>query len=162
MAVVDSPTVANAFVDLADHLMTQMKLHKLTYIAHGWNLALFGEPLVADPPEAWDNGPVFPLMWARVLEYGCDELGRVLSHGGRPAGLALSRSQEDLLKRVWRRYSTFSAGSLSNMTHEPGTPWTRTFRDGGSRRIIDNAMTKGHYGDLAARIGVDRESISLF
>ena len=82
MSAVDSPTVANAFVDVADHLMTQMKLHKLTYIAHGWHLAIFGEPLVADAAEAWDNGPVFPLMWAWALEFGCDEQGRILGRGG--------------------------------------------------------------------------------
>ncbi len=162
MAVLDSPTVANAFVDVADHLMTQMKLHKLTYIAHGWNLAIFGEPLVADAPEAWDNGPVFPLIWKRVLEFGCDQRGRILGKGGRPAGLPLSRSQEDLLKRVWRKYAMFSAPTLSNMTHEPGTPWTWTYRNSGAPGIIGNAMIKSHYDVLAARIGVDRESIFLF
>src|SRR5580693_1527529 len=103
MFAVDSPTVANEFVDVAYHLMTQMKLHKLTYIAHGWNLAIFGEPLVADASEAWENGPVFPLMWARVMEFGCDEHGRVLGSDRRPARLPMSRPQEDLLRRVWKR-----------------------------------------------------------
>jgi uncharacterized phage-associated protein len=154
--------VANKFVDVAHRLMTQMTLHKLTYIAHGWNLAIFDEPLVADEPEAWDNGPVFPLMWARVMEFGCDPQGRILGGAGRAAALRLSRSQEDLLKRVWKRYSRFSAGTLSNMTHEPGTPWTQTYRGEGSRTIIDNEMIKTHYGDLAGRIGVDRERIFLF
>jgi uncharacterized phage-associated protein len=162
MAAVDSPTVANAFIDVADHLVTQMKLHKLTYIAHGWNLAIFGEPLVADAPEAWDNGPVFPLIWSRVMEFGCDELGRIFGPGGRPARLRMSRSQEDLLRRVWKRYSIFSAGTLSSMTHEPGTPWTQTYLNSGSRTIIDNNLIMSHYGDLASRIGVDRESIFLF
>jgi len=162
MPAVDSPTVANAFVDLADHLMTQMKLHKLTYIAHGWNLAIFGEPLVADAAEAWDNGPVFPLMWTRVLEFGCDEQGRILGNGGRPARLLLSRSQQDLLRRVWKRYAGFSAGTLSNITHEPGTPWTRTYTSQGSHAIIDNETIRNHYGDLADRIGVDRERVFLF
>jgi uncharacterized phage-associated protein len=162
MSAVDSPTIANAFVDVADHLLTQMKLHKLTYIAHGWNLAIFGEPLVADAPEAWDNGPVFPLIWSRALEFGCDEQGRILNFGDRPAKLPLSRSQEDLLRRVWKRYSRFSAGALSNMTHAPGTPWTETYKNRGSHTIIDNEMIKTHYGDLAGRIGVDRGRVFLF
>ena len=74
----------------------------------------------------------------------------------------MSRPQEDLLRRVWKRYSRFSAGTLSNMTHEAGTPWTQTYESTGSCAIIHNQLIKNHYSDLARRIGVDRERVFLF
>ena len=40
-----------------------LKMQKLVYIAHGWHLALYKEPLVADEyAEAWEYGPVFPSL----------------------------------------------------------------------------------------------------
>ena len=57
--------VANAFLKKSQKdgtIITQMKLQKLVYIAHGWMLGLSGKPLVNQEPEAWERGPVFPQL----------------------------------------------------------------------------------------------------
>ena len=57
--------IANYFLQKGekDPTMTPMKLIKLVYIAHGWNLGLTGKPLVSEDAEAWKYGPVFPSLY---------------------------------------------------------------------------------------------------
>ena len=65
--------IANAFLKKAKQSeigVTQMKLQKLVYIAHGWTLALSAKPLVNQEPEAWDRGPVFPELRDHVKKLG--------------------------------------------------------------------------------------------
>ena len=53
----DAKSIANFFIDRAKEsgeTLTQMKLHKLIYYAHGWHLALTGEPLIDEPVQAWN------------------------------------------------------------------------------------------------------------
>ena len=41
--------IANYFLELsAKKDISPLKIQKLVYIAHGWHLALYGEPLVQD------------------------------------------------------------------------------------------------------------------
>lgn len=53
--------VANYFLaQYGKHGLNPLKLQKLVYIAHGWNLAVRNQPLVDNElPEAWEYGPVF-------------------------------------------------------------------------------------------------------
>ena len=60
--------IANAFLQRAFNekkAIGQLKLQKLVYIAHGYYLALTGgNPLVNEPFEAWDYGPVNRTLYA--------------------------------------------------------------------------------------------------
>jgi len=66
--------VANYVLDLSEREgveITPLKLQKMVYIAHGWHLAIRGQPLVTDEyAEAWDHGPVFPSLYYEIREFG--------------------------------------------------------------------------------------------
>lgn len=66
----DPRAVANEFLELAGEIMPQIKLQKLVYIAHGWNLAIQNEPLVTGEFEAWDGGPVSRRLWNHIRDFG--------------------------------------------------------------------------------------------
>ncbi len=140
--------VANAFADLAGSAMPQMKLQKLTYIANGWNLAIAGVPLVDAQPEAWDNGPVFRSIWNRVRDLGRTN-GKVLDYDGSPPTAALTDQERALIQHVWKKYGEKSAGELSDLTHQPNTPWSRAYYDRGRNAIIPNEEIRAHYLALA-------------
>ena len=66
--------IANYFLGLADaekKPISHLKIQKLVYIAHGWYLAIKGEPLVGDEyAEAWQYGPVFPSLYHEFKIHG--------------------------------------------------------------------------------------------
>src|ERR1700755_230202 len=76
-----SMAVANEFLKRPSALgvLTQMQLQKLTYIAHGWNLALNGARLVADDLKAWDYGQVFPWLYDHAKYFGKEPINRLIA-----------------------------------------------------------------------------------
>src|SRR4051794_29818552 len=50
--------------------ITHLKLQKLLYYAQGFHLAIQGEPLFAEPIEAWEHGPVVCRVYHKVKYCG--------------------------------------------------------------------------------------------
>ena len=141
--------VANYFLDLAEkegELLTPMKLQKLVYFAHGWHLAIAGEPLLNEQVEAWQWGPVIRSLYHTFKEFGNQSISERATHlsvkrgaefqftGTTPSIDGESSNAEDvewtkeLLERVWDVYKEFTAIQLSKMTHEAGSPWDKIYR----------------------------------
>ncbi len=163
MAFVTTPTisVANYFVRKAlngGESLTPMKLVKLVYIAHGWRLGLYGEPLLGEAVEAWKYGPVVPSVYHRFKSYGDGPVTRQ-AYLWKEGQMVIPEIEDDLelkefLDRVWDVYRDFSALQLSTMTHQRDTPWDTIWRQrGGSETrgaIIPDQLIQEHYQHLAA------------
>jgi hypothetical protein len=84
-----------------------------------------------------------------------DEAVRFFGGGksGRPAYSAhLTRREHSIIDHVWRKYGALGGTRLSNLTHQPGTPWFATYRAGrGRNEPIDNLLIKEHYDEIARR-----------
>jgi uncharacterized phage-associated protein len=128
--------VANLFLEFAerDHRpISPLKVQKLVYFAHAWHLANFKTPLLNEPIEAWQYGPVIKSLYHDLKEFGRDDI---------PAGARVTRSHIDdqwkvyvttptidddrakqLIESVWNVYRVYTAVQLANLTHEPGSPW---------------------------------------
>lgn len=145
--------IANEFLERRDETTwpSQMWLQKLVYIAHGWNLAVNKEPLVSDDVEAWDGGPVFRSLWDYIRDYGYDRKSGLLvdPFQKRPLRAKLSSREKAVIDHVWGKYRKFSGKELSQMTHRPGTPWTKTYLQEGRDRSIPNSRIRKHYVELA-------------
>ncbi len=51
-------------------LLTNMKLQKLLYYEQGFHLAYFNQPLFNEAIEAWQYGPVVPLVYEHYKSFG--------------------------------------------------------------------------------------------
>lgn len=135
--------VANYFLDLASkegRTIDPMGIQKLVYFAHGWNLAMYGRPLISQPVEAWDYGPVIRDLYHDFKRFGNGPIQQpAMEFNVVPGTMRLQFTKPDLagcapsetlslLNRVWDVYKPFSSIQLSNMTHAPGSPW-KTARD---------------------------------
>lgn len=151
----DSKTVADYFIEKAeeeDSTVTPMKLLKLVYFAHGYNLALEDEALIREPVEAWEYGPVIPDLYHSVKGYGDNPVREKLSEtnvfGIQKETVSDNRTQE-ILDAVWDAYSKYDAVVLSDMTHMPGTPWYDLYQEYGGdlprHKDISDQRIKEHF-----------------
>jgi uncharacterized phage-associated protein len=142
----DARAIANFFIDLAQESgepLSPMKLQRLVYFANGWNLAIRGSSLIDEPVEAWSFGPIIRSLYEEFKKYGEEpitEKALAMKHSsdvhpmarhGRTyvpsiaADDATGAFTRSLLNKIWEVYGPYSAIQLTNMTHDPESPWYR-------------------------------------
>ena len=131
--------------------ITQMKLHKLVFYAHGWTLGILERPLLNETVQAWKYGPVVPSLYYEFLEYGSTPIDRLATELDPEADLRTEdKDVLALLERIWQVYGAFSAAQLSAKTHEPGSPWDRTWREScGIKTEIPNKLIREFFAEKA-------------
>jgi len=158
-------SVANYFIGKAQQEgsnITPMKLLKLVYIAHGWSLGLFGQPLIAEQVQAWRYGPVVTSVYREFRDYGRTPIRQqqtVLVSKDTGYALIIPTVDDEatcqLLDKVWNSYKHLSGLQLSDITHADGTPWDITWnQQGGSETgntVIAPALIENHYRELAQK-----------
>ena len=127
-----------------DHL----RLQKLVYIAHGWCLAELEKPLINEPVQAWQYGPVIKSLYHALKFKGSSEITDPITLPEdddfgivRQVARIVPNDDEDiqkLLEKVWERYKTSSGADLIEATHKEGTPWDRVYKKGRHDIIIEN------------------------
>lgn len=129
--------------------LSHLKLQKLLYFLHGHYLAKTGKNLVDDDFVAWEYGPVNPSLYYKLRR-----------HGSRPINDYILEKKSDsdpekayfinknaipefweTLDEVWEKYGHYSATQLSTLTHQQGTPWSKTIRN----EIINNELIKNYF-----------------
>jgi uncharacterized phage-associated protein len=124
--------IANTFLDKfgkdrggIDH----MKLQKLVYCFHGWWLAYKGTSKLAELPEVWQYGPVFPSMYHELKIYGIEPIVEPVKASPfddeAPKVPDNDKDCHKLIDWVWKRYGHLSGMALSDMTHKEGTAWRK-------------------------------------
>ncbi|MCL6264380.1 type II toxin-antitoxin system antitoxin SocA domain-containing protein [Craterilacuibacter sp. RT1T] len=147
--------VANSLIYKAKNegsQLTHMKLQKLLFFLNGWNLAVYGRELFDESFEAWPYGPVIENIYHEFKGYGKSPI----SYAPEPSdenthrALMVRFSDSDfwkLLDVVWGKYSPYSALQLSDMTHQPDTPWFDARRNG--KTFIKNEEIKKYFVEKA-------------
>lgn len=143
-AMATAAQVANRLRELSGETLTPLQLLKLVYISHGWNLAINGAPLINDRIEAWQYGPVVPILYHKIKGFRSSPVRNPIPDGDTP----LSDAETRLIDSVFATYGRYSGGQLSAMTHQPGTPWATAWEHGRNSEIT-NDMIAEHYKRLA-------------
>lgn len=153
----NSLAVSNFFIQKAiddGQEMDILKLIKLVYIAHGWYLGIKGTPLLPEAIEAWKHGPVVTSVYSNFKEYKYDQI-KELKFDMLTNTFPLPSNPEVLpfLEKVWQEYKEFSGVELSDLTHQPGTPWDTAWNKLGGKynrnATISNDTIRNHYNKLA-------------
>jgi uncharacterized phage-associated protein len=138
----DARTVANVFLGFGrrdNSPISPLKMQKLIYLAHGWNLVMRGERLVENDFEAWPYGPVVPEVYNALRRYGATAITEPIVG----FGLQLEAGPQGFVDAVWKHYCQFSGVQLSALTHEPGYAWDLTMKNSNPfnlRPVISNEL----------------------
>jgi uncharacterized phage-associated protein len=127
-----------------------MKIQKLIYFLHGWHLASTGHPAVGERFEAWPHGPVLASLYHQFKHhkfYKISDFAKDIDPlTGAESSLYVNRNQikfYEIFDRVWQRYKSFSGQQLSDMTHQPHTPWSYARQN--NMQYISDAMIRDHF-----------------
>lgn len=151
--VYPAKTIANYFIyksktDPKSEL-TPMKLLKLVYTAHGWNLAINNEPLIYESVDAWKYGPVIDSLYHEFKKYGNQPITQLAQAPEIPRN---DTSTYELLDEIWAKYGGYTAVQLSNWSHEPGSPWDQTWNDKNGKYYnglpIDNETIRKYFSNM--------------
>lgn len=145
--VYSAKAVANYFLDLAGKAgksISPMKIQKLVYMAHGWHMALAdGKPLIDEQVAAWRYGPVIPSLYDEFKQFGNEPITKLATDAalvGTKFSLITPSITDDIIKglltKIWEVYGGFTAIQLSNMTHQPDTPWYQTWHVDGGHAVM--------------------------
>lgn len=163
----DARAVANVLLDMAEQrkvACTQMLLYKLIYFSHGWYLSLFDQPLIRQDFEAWQRGPVVKVVRDEFRQYK-DRPIKNRAHkldirtGQRQlVDPAILPEDAEFISHVFSSYYHYGAWNLSEMTHEPGSPWDKLWNSpepiGRLALRIRNPDIKSHFDRLPDRLTI--------
>ncbi|WP_395623267.1 Panacea domain-containing protein [Sphingomonas daechungensis] len=153
-----SPVIANEFIKLAaeeGRTFNQMQLQELVYIAHGWCLAIAGQPLTGDRPEAHAHGPEYRRLADALIKCGVDPVTEIPSETDATlSGAAeLSEFEQDIVERIYADYGKLDIRHLAIVTRAKGTPWDKVYADGvGKNRDISHTLIKAQFDDVATKL----------
>ena len=144
-------TVANKFLELAQEegrQLTPMTLIKLSYIAHGWSLALLKRPLLKGRIEAWRYGPVIPDLYQRLKTFGRGPVTGKIPKTIFERDEALDADAERLVEEVYEKYGKLTGIQLSHLTHKTDSPWFSAYKTDENNLIPDETIQR-HYESLS-------------
>lgn len=109
--------------------LNKTQVNKILFVVYGRYLARFGNPLFTDDtPKAWPYGPVFPIVNKRYI---VNEIVRFPEE--KIELFKKNRDAQEIVVQAVNEMYNLSAQKLTDMSHEPDTPWYRTvYREDGS------------------------------
>lgn len=155
--------LANYYIEKfgGDEGISHMKLQKLVYLAYGWWLSFYEKPLLRETPEVWRYGPVFDSLYQTLRTKGREPINDRISpffefSGEKPALKESDTKTANLLDWVWERYGELDGIALSEITHQPDTPWSAVVKSHEykiPRNLpLDWDLVKEHYRKIRGRL----------
>jgi uncharacterized phage-associated protein len=118
-----------------------MQLLKLSFLSHGWSLALNDQPLFKDNIEAWPLGPVSVSIYKHFRHQGIDLKQKCLD----VINEEIDAKSLEVIDAVCKKYGSMSAYELSDLTHQENSPWTLTVKKTGLYSTITDDLIKDYY-----------------
>ena len=126
-----------------DENVSPMKLQKLLYFIASDYAKATNHPLLNEPFQAWDYGPVVPSVYDEFRAFGGSPI-RKFAKDATGKSKMVNESKDEALRasidRIWDHAKGESAVRLSRITHREGSAWYNAFKLRRSGPIPDEAL----------------------
>jgi uncharacterized phage-associated protein len=128
----DPRSVANYILVVRRHFgyeTTNLELQKIAYFAHGKYLAQYGRKLIEGYFEAWEHGPVHPLIYREFASFGSDSIRARAFSTNLVTGerRAVPHPTSDIVRshvvETVLQLRGLTAWQLREKSHAEGGPW---------------------------------------
>lgn len=136
--------------------ISNLKLQKIVFIAHGFYLAITGEPLLNERIEAWPYGPVINDLYHACKKYGSGVISAPLviamelsnlpnfdDVSNLPKEHCFEPEVSKALEITWNACKNMDGIKLSNWTHIEGSPWKKAIDEG--KTFIPDEYIKDYF-----------------
>jgi uncharacterized phage-associated protein len=89
-------------------------------------LALRGTKLYYEDTRAWNFGPVVPELYEKLRKYGSS---KVIEKIDTSDTVEPDEDSLEIIKAVYDNYKKYSGMQLSDLTHQNGTPWSKSWEN---------------------------------
>ncbi len=160
MALKDSKIDQNAnYIVTRMEEVTPLALEKLLYFANGVNYARNGKRLIDEECQAWQHGPVYPVVYNKYKKYGYKPIDNGIdSRHGCMLSL-LSEDELQVLDLVISTFGLFAPKMLEQISHSQ-TPWlekrTGYAHGEAGKEVIDEDTVRGYYvaNELSTKMAI--------
>lgn len=142
MPAISALAAARHMCQRSDWTLTNLELQKMLYLAQMMHLGLTGERLLNSNFEAWDYGPVIPVVYSQAKTFGSGPIRNVFFGVGDASRDA---ARANLLNDAYDQLSRKTAGELVNITHWSGGAWARNYRPGVKGIVIPDLHIVDEY-----------------
>jgi uncharacterized phage-associated protein len=136
------PLIATKKVcQLRDWGVSNLEVNKTLYIAHMIFLGRYNAPLVSQHFEAWDYGPVLPIVYRRAKPFGSGPVQNVFHiFPDLEAG-----AEADTINEAVQAVKDKTPGELIAITHWNEGAWAKNYRPGAHGIVIPNEDILAEY-----------------
>lgn len=154
----DARAVSNWLLDWCDQngfQISNLALQKILFFLHGSWLSRLRKPLVSDPFQAWDYGPVVRVAYDCFKHNGDNPIHDrafifdFFDHKREIARTTFSEFEKDQLSGLADRFARMPASALVELSHAPGGPWDLVWHGHvqAPNMVIDNCLILNHFSD---------------
>lgn len=108
--------------------LSNLELQKLLYLAQVEHAARHaGEPLVEATFQAWDYGPVIPVLYRRLKMFGAGAVRDVFRDARK---IREGSPSEASLRSTWEQFGSVDPGELIEVSHWEKGAWAARYEPG--------------------------------
>lgn len=141
MAIRDVMAIANNIIKKSNDngiRISNLKLQKMLYFAQGESYRENNEPLFSSELQAWQHGPVSPIVYSEYCFYGASPIPN-------PDDVQdLDECENKIIDSVIEKYGNMDVWDLVDLSHSQ-KPWKETYNSSHNGNVIDNDLIKEQF-----------------
>lgn len=129
--------------------ITNLELQKILYIAQMFSYGMRGKPLFTNSIEAWDYGPVIPVVYHEFKFAGNNAIPPFLF----PVQDCVNKEEKEFISKISGLVKGLKGWQLVAITHREGGAWQNTYRSGIKHLVISPSAIQKEYAELWSNNG---------